>query len=259
MLRGLGILDSKFVGARDGTATPYCAVYAMLIFSFGVSGIFSLLPLTIDRAVAVVLPLRHSSIITKKTCLIMFLAAWLVIAAVLAEKILRYKFGFTPVEYAVGYHRCVLLDNYLFFQYIFLFIVPFFLVLLTYAMMFFIIIKRKRSCGKFLVLSSFIIATNLLAYTPTVIIDMAEGIQMSYELFQVMYITLWYINGVANPLIYVAAHPKTREYLRSRRESNPVSEIELQERTRRIHRVSSDILSEDTRTDCVILPNMSNS
>ena len=252
--RGLGIMDSKFVGAPDGTATTSCAAYAISAYSFGFSGMFALLPLTIDRAVAVVLPLRHSSIVTKRTCLVMFLAAWLPILSVLVEKILRHEFGAISVEYSVGYHRCALLDNYLFFQYIFLFFVPFFSVLLTYAMIFLIIIKTKRSFGKFLVLSFVIIATNLIAYTPSAIIDMAEGIQMSYEVFQVMYITLWYINGVTNPLIYVVAHPKTREYLRScwQKDDGPHSGIKLDVKERE-GRIPPEILS-NNHADIIYSP-----
>lgn len=215
VLRGLGIINSKFVGAPDNIANPFCAGYAILIFSFGVSGMSALLPLTIDRALAVVLPLRHSSIINKKTCRIMFLATWLSILTVLVDNIVRYKIGAISIEYSERYHRCVMFGKGLIIQDTLLFIIPFFLVLLTYSVMLIIIIKTKKSCGQFLVVSVAIIATNLLAYSPTVIINMAQNYEMSYEVSQVLFATLWYINGVANPLIYVAVHPKTRKYFSS--------------------------------------------
>ena len=58
-----------------------------------------------------------------------------------------------------------------------------------------------------------IIATNLLCFTPGVLLDIGI-IQMGYEATQVLYITLWFANSVVNPIIYLAIHPKTREYVK---------------------------------------------
>ena len=226
---------------------------------------FALLPLTIDRAVAVMSPLRHSSIITKKTCLMMFLATWLSIITVLVDNIVKHEIGMISVVYPNRYHRCVMLGKGLIIQSTFLFIIPFFLVLLTCAVMLVVIIKTKISFGQFLLVSTVIIETNLLAYTPAVILDMTEGIKISYEVSQVMYATFWYINGVANPLIYVGAHPKAKKYLRSCRQRKNVLDckIELQERAGRNNQVTAQApsydLSKDTHTDTVKLPNLSKS
>ena len=260
-------MDSRFVGAPDNTATPFCAGFVLFIFSFGYSGMFALLPLTIDRAVAVLSPLRHSSIITKKTSLIMFLATWLSIVTVLVDNIVLYEIGILSVVYSVKYHRCVMLDNDFFVQNIILFVIPFFSVLFTYVLMFAIIMKTKRSCGRFLVVSAVIIATNLLAYSPSIIIEMTDSIEMSYEVSQVMFATLWYINGVINPLLYVATHPKTREDIklclqgrnrRVRRASVQLSGIDAEERVRRISRISvvTPVSPVCPARDSVSLPNM---
>ena len=125
-----------------------------------------------------------------------------------------------------------------------------------------VIIKTKKSCGQFLVVSVAIITTNLLAYSPTVIINMTENYEMSYEVSQVLFGTLWYINGVANPLIYVAAHPKTRKYISScwqkkRGNTKPsntlfASGFELDERTKRNDRiaaVSPNVIGRGVETD----------
>ena len=80
---------------------------------------------------------------------------------------------------------------------------------MLYGSMLFIIVKTKRSCGRFLVMALAIIATNLLCFTPGVL-----QIQMGYEATQVLYITLWFANSVVNPIIYLAIHPKTREYVK---------------------------------------------
>ena len=145
----------------------------------------------------------------------MFLSNWLSILAVLVDDIVRLKIGTITIQYSESYHRCVMFGKALVIQDTILFIIPFFLVLLTYVMLFIIILKTKRSCGQFLAVSVVIIATNILSYSPTVIINMVPNLEMSYEISQVMFTTLWYINGVANPLIYVIVHPKTRKYLSS--------------------------------------------
>ena len=251
-------MDSKFVGAPDDIATPFCAGYVMVIFSFAYSGMFALLPLTIDRAVAVMVPLRHSSIITKRTCAILFLATWLSIVAVLIDTIVEHQTGAISIVFSDRYHRCVMLGRDLVVQNIILFIVPFFFVLLTYVLIFFIVVKAKRSFGQFLILTVVIITTNLLSYTPGVILDIVD-ISMSYEVMQVMYSTFWYVNGVVNPLIYVGAHPKTRRFITSWWQRNGRTDIELQERTRRtqILAASSDVLSVNTHSDTVRVSNMS--
>ena len=38
---------------------------------------------------------------------------------------------------------------------------------------------------------------------------------MSYEVAQILTITLYYINGIVNPLIYFVAHPMTRRQVRN--------------------------------------------
>ena len=223
---------------------------------------FALLPLTFDRAVAVMSPLRHSSIITKRACVIMFLAIWLSIVIVLVDNIVKYETGAISIVYFKSYHRCTMSGKSLVIKNIFLFVIPFFVVLLTYAMMFAIIIRKKIEYGQFLIVTTVIIATNLLSYSPTVIVEMTDSIEMSYEVSQVMYATFWYINGVANPLIYVGAHPKTRKYFRScwQRNNGPDCEIELQERARRNDQIFSaasyDIFSKNGQTDSVKLPNL---
>ena len=257
-------MNTLFVGAPNSTATPFCAAYAMLVYSFGHSGMIALLPLSIDRAVAVILPVRHSTIITKRSCLIMFAVTWLAILAVLIESVVSYNDGTISIEYSDGYHRCVMLEKGLVIQIIFLFIIPFFFVLLAYTLMLAIILKTKRSFGHFLAVSAVIITTNLLAYTPSVILDIDTDIEIGYEVSQIIFATFWYINGVANPLIYVAAHPKTKKYFRLcwQRKNRPVGHstvelggVELADRARRSSRVSATLPDYFTARDTIDLPN----
>ena len=217
VFRGLGIINSTFVGAPNKTATLSCALYKMSLTTVASSGMIVLLPLTIDRAVAIMMPLRHSSIITKKTCAIMFVANWLPILALLTYEIIVYTTGIWVIEYSDRFHRCLVLGSSKIehTEEICFFVVPFFLVLLLYGTMMSIIISTGRKCGRFLITASGIIITGLLTYSPTVI-TVVWDVPHSYEVSQILTVTVYYINGIVNPLIYLATHPKTREYFQTR-------------------------------------------
>ena len=214
VFRGLGIIDSKFVGVVNNAATPYCAVYTLLLNSFGSSNVLALIPLTIDRAVAVILPLRHGTIITHRTCAVLLGFVWLSIFIVLVNDLIGFESGTFVAEYVQKYHRCAFTGKSYYMQNLFLFVIPFILILLMYGTMLFIIVNNKRSCGRFLLLSTGIIGTNLLCFTPGIITNFG-AIDMSYITTQVLYVTVWYMNGIFNPLIYFLSHPRTKNYLRS--------------------------------------------
>ena len=215
VFRGLGIIDSRFVGAPDGIKTPLCTTYTLLLRSLGLSNLVALLPLTIDRAIAVIFPLRHGSIITNRTCAVMFGVGWLSIVIVQINNLVDFLKGRITSQYFVKYHRCILAGKSGVAEQVFLFIIPFTLILFMYGYMLLIIFKTKRSCGHFLVVSLGIISTNLVCIIPEVITDIGN-VQMGYKVTQVFYVTLWYVNGVLNPLIYVASHPKTIKYVKSK-------------------------------------------
>lgn len=214
VFRGLGIIDSRFVGTLDNTATPACAVYVLLLHSFGHSGMMALLPLTIDRAVAIILPLKHGIIITRKICFFIFAATWMSILIVLFNDVVGVSDESITIVYTAKYHRCVLYGKDLSVERTLLYIAPFLLIIIMYGTMLFIILKTRRSCGRFLFTASGIIATSIIFYTPGVIFDM--GLEIGYKATQVFYVTFWYVNGVINPLIYVGSHPKTWEFIKSK-------------------------------------------
>ena len=203
------------MGAADYTATPYCTVYLLLVTSFGYSNVIALLPLTIDRTVAVIFPLRHRTIITHKTCALMLGSVWLSITIVLINYLVDFSSGSVGAVYLEKYHRCIFSGKTLFTESMCLFIIPFVLILLMYGSMLFMIVKTKRSCGRFLFLSFGIIGSNLLCFTPGVFTDLGI-LRMGYEATLVIDITFWYVNGVINPLLYVAIHPRTAEFVKKR-------------------------------------------
>ena len=81
-----------------------------------------------------------------------------------------------------------------------------------YIVMLTIIIKSKRKFGWFLVISSGIIVSSLLSYAPTVI-AVAWSVPMSYEVSQILTVTIFYVNGIINPMVYFMAHPRSRQYV----------------------------------------------
>ena len=217
LFRGLGIVDSKFVGAPNDTITVNCVAYAMSVINLGFSGLLALLPLTIDRAIAVLLPLKHKLIITKKTCLLMFGVNWLPIVASLIHDTIAYIKGTIDIEYDKRYHRCVGTGRYseiTNYKDICLIFVPIVLLALMYGMMLFIIIKTKQRCGRFLITATGIIMTSILSYSPSIIADIFS-IPLSYEVSQILTVTVFYLNGVFNPLIYVLAHPMMQKHIKA--------------------------------------------
>ena len=212
LFRGLGIINSKFVGSPDHSTTPYCAAYTIFLNSFASSGMPALLPLTLDRVIAITLPLRHNSFVTKRTSVVMFVVNWSPIFALLFYDTVAYTTGSITIEYYDKYHRCVISGRNNYIEQVCLIFVPFLLILLMYGIMLFIIVRKRRRCGWFLLTSTGIIATSLLAYSPSVIANTWD-VPLSYEVSQILTVTVYYINGIVNPIIYVLTHPVTRKYV----------------------------------------------
>ena len=208
ILRGLGILDSKFVGAPDGTTALACAIYTISLNTFANSGMLALLPLTIDRAIAVTAPLRHKSLVTKKTCLIMCATNWLPIFANLVYDMVAYSTETMEISYQHSYHRCVIQGRHTYLEHMCLLVAPFFLILLLYTSMMFFLVRHNRQSCRFLVTATGIIMSSLVSYFPTVITNI-WSVPMSYEVSQIFTVTFFYTNGIVS-------HPTARKYLKTR-------------------------------------------
>lgn len=209
--RGLGIISGKFVGAPNNTATQFCVVYAICLATLTNSGTLTLLPLTVDRLVAVTFPLHHASVMTTRNSIAIIVGCWLPLLALLLYDTIEYMTGAIAIEYQERYHRCSIGRNSPIPHLCALFI-PFLLVLIMYIIMLTIIIKSKRKFGWFLVISSGIIVSSLLSYAPTVI-AVAWSVPMTYEVSQILTVTIFYVNGIINPMVYFMAHPRSRQYV----------------------------------------------
>lgn len=73
--------------------------------------------------------------------------------------------------------------------------------------------EKQAKSWKFLIITLGIFATSLVSNLSVVILDITK-IPLSYEVAQIVTVTLYYTNGVVNPVIYFAAHPRAREYMR---------------------------------------------
>ena len=220
-VRGLGIIDSKFVGAPKNTATIQCEIYTICLNTLTNSGVLALIPLTIDRFIAIALPFKYRFIVTKKFSLFLITASWLPIVVSLLHASVAFSLDAIDIEYNEKYYRCASSGRYskiVNIEEILLLMAPFFAIVVLHVIMLVFIIKNKLKFNRFLITAIAIIMTSLLAYFPTIIADIWD-IPMSYEVSQVLTITLYYVNGIVNPVIHVLAHPATQESIRSWREN----------------------------------------
>ena len=220
-VRGLGIINSKFVGAPQNTATIQCKIYTICLNTLTNSGVLALIPLTIDRFLAIVLPFEHKFIVTKKFSLFLIGATWLPIAVSLLHAIVELSLRTIEIEYDEKYHRCVGSGRYakiVNVEEICFVMAPFFMVIVLYITMLVFIIRSRLKFNRFLITATAIIMTSLLAYFPTVIANIWD-IPMSYEVSQILTITLFYMNGIVNPVIHVLVHPATERSIRSWRDN----------------------------------------
>ena len=220
-VRGLGIIDSKFVGAPKNTSTLQCEIYTICLNSLTNSGVLALIPLTIDRFIAIVLPFEHKFIVTKKFSFFLIGATWLPILVSLLRAIVELSLGTIVIEYDKNYYRCVASGRYakiVNVEEICFVLAPFFMVIVLYITMLVFIIRSRLKFNRFLITATAIIMTSLLAFFPTVIANIWD-IPMSYEVSQILTITLFYINGIVNPVIHVLVHPATEKSIRSWRDN----------------------------------------
>ena len=212
VFRGLGIIDSTFVGAPNQIKTVYCVLHILLVNNtFASSSFFALIPLTLDRAIAIIRPLHHRSIVTQRTSVCLIVACWFPVIVTLIFDSAAYLTRAIAIEYFHKYHRCMILNDSAIIGRMFLFVSPFFLVLGLYGIMIIFIVRSGRPPSRFLAIASGIILTNLLAVSPSVV-TIVWSIPLNYELSQILTVTLYYTNGIFNPLIYLGAHPEARRY-----------------------------------------------
>ena len=83
---------------------------------------------------------------------------------------------------------------------------PFTIIAILYMVIIYHIVKSGRDCRKLLFRSSMIVLMCLVAYTPTFVFE--SGVKMDYACAQFFTVTLYYVNCVFDPIMYVYSDPK---------------------------------------------------
>ena len=80
---------------------------------------------------------------------------------------------------------------------------------ILYLLMLYKIIRNNIPASKVFITSTAIIATSLVTTLPELIIHFDKNWTgtVSYEVFHVLLVTMYYINPVCNPIIYLCSNP----------------------------------------------------
>ena len=73
---------------------------------------------------------------------------------------------------------------------------------------------EKLSSRRMLAVTFFIIFTGFLAWFPSIIANFGN-INMNYEVSQILTVTLFYLNSVTDPVIYILGYPSVKSYIRT--------------------------------------------
>ena len=92
--------------------------------------------------------------------------------------------------------------------------VPLILIFIMYSIMITMIIRSKIRASKMIMTSTAIIVTGVVSSIPFTLLACFK-ITLSYELAQVLTVTLYYINGICNPCIYLCSNPMAKKQLRN--------------------------------------------
>lgn len=92
-------------------------------------------------------------------------------------------------------------------------LVPFIPIIIMYIAIVSVITRSANYCKRVLVNATVVIFTGILAYMPATITNESH-IPMSFEFAQIGTVTFYYLNTVANPLVYFCMHPRAREALK---------------------------------------------
>lgn len=209
-IRGLGIISKSVLGVGDDLkASSWCRIFTIIAAPLWESLIISLLPLTVDRFVAIVFPTNYKRIITDRSSLALVVASWVPLIILNLHDIISFRLDKLQIDYFHPYNRCVYYNPWKQQQSFFLGL-PFLLILVMYIIMITVIIKNKIKATKLILTTSVIIVTSLLTTQPFLLMS-SFGVQMSYEASQILTVTCYYLNGIVNPIIYLCCNTRVQK------------------------------------------------
>lgn len=116
--------------------------------------------------------------------------------------------------YQAEYHRCVFEQNESHEGILFL-VMPLLLICALYIFITIVMVKKKIKVTKVIISTSAIIASGMLVAIPEILMA-TFYLQMSYEVAQILTVTLYYTNSIFNPLIYFCLNPRVSEQISQR-------------------------------------------
>jgi len=205
-MRGLGLAKS-FVAYQDdaGRATQICQIYALISSLFKNNLSWVLVPLTLDRFLAVVFATKYTTWVTRRTSLVMIAVPWALLITLNVYDFISLGVGKLELKYSVYSHKCTYSKERSKIEPLILLLVPMITICILYLIMFIIILRHKIKSGRFFISTTAIIITGLISTVPEILISSFE-VETSHEVFMVFSVTFFYINGICNPLIYLGSH-----------------------------------------------------
>ena len=206
--RGLSIISPHFMGVRgDGSVSWYCYFFPFPAYFVWDSIMFTLIPLTADRFIALVFPTKYRDIMTPTVSKVMVISSWLPsgIFHLLYDPI-RYAIGAMEVKYQPSYNRCVFEVERPLLPILTL-LVPLIAIGIMYLIIIVSIVKNKIRVGRLLVTTSAILLTGVIVAMPPILMITAN-LRMSYKVAQLCTITLYHSNCIFNPVIYFITNPR---------------------------------------------------
>ena len=91
--------------------------------------------------------------------------------------------------------------------------IPMCSVCFLYLIIIYTIVRRGISANAVILSTSVIVLTGVLTSIPSLLFQVV-GLNMIYEVKNVLLVTVYYVNGIINPLVYFCFNPRVREQIR---------------------------------------------
>ena len=172
----------------------------------------SLIPLTLDRFVAVCFATRYSLMATKKRSTVIILTSWVPSLLAAAHTAVGYATDSNVLEYHEDIGRCSsdasALENKVYAAVFF--ICPIVIICCLYGAVIHFVLKTHIPCRRMLLSSSAIIFSGLVPAIPIVLIEFGI-INLPKEMLMVLSVTFVYLSSICNPIIYFCCNPRVRD------------------------------------------------
>jgi len=260
-VRGPGLISPKlFLGGSD---SPFCTGYAFIIMFFGYVNNVSLVPITLDRCIAVVSPWRHKLIFRKSVCIALCILTWVPNLAFLVYELVQFSKGELKIPYRGEIGRCGF-DNFLTEETakdVVCLWAPLAIILIMYVLILKEMIQNYHNVKKLMMTSAFIVIPSVLSWLPYFLFNILNSIienDIPQNIMHWSYI-VFYVTVATNPLVYIFGYKNIRLVLtgdlvvrKNRRKSLCPKEFERSQST-----VTNDIITKGgKRISRVVSPSL---